>query len=102
MDAIEVDPDGRAATAQAGVTTGEYTRRVGERGLATTFGDTPTVGVVGLTLEPDAQIGFLFGSISMGQLLSLPMIVAGTVILAVAFQRKKPFRSETATGERRP
>ncbi|GMV49698.1 prolipoprotein diacylglyceryl transferase [Nitrospirales bacterium NOB] len=58
--------------------------------------------VVEFFREPDAQIGFLFGSISMGQLLSLPMIVAGTVILAVAFQRKKPFRSETATGERRP
>lgn len=43
--------------------------------------------VVEFFREPDAQIGFLFGSISMGQLLSLPMIVAGTVILAVAFQR---------------
>ena len=30
--------------------------------------------------EPDAQIGYLFGSISMGMLLSVFMIIAGTII----------------------
>ncbi|WHZ21792.1 MAG: Prolipoprotein diacylglyceryl transferase [Nitrospira sp.] len=44
--------------------------------------------VVEFFREPDAQIGFLFGTISMGQLLSLPMIVGGAIILAIAYQRK--------------
>ena len=44
--------------------------------------------VVEFFREPDAQIGFIFGSISMGQLLSIPMIVAGAVILAVAWGRR--------------
>lgn len=57
MRAVEVEEGGRAATAQAGVTAGEYTRLVGERGLATGFGDTPTVGVTGLTLG--GGLGFL-------------------------------------------
>ena len=77
MDAIEVDPDGRAATAQAGVTTGEYTRRVGERGLATTFGDTPTVGVVGLTLG--GGLGFLSRAhgLTVDNLLGAEVVTAG-------------------------
>ncbi|MBX3237266.1 MAG: prolipoprotein diacylglyceryl transferase [Nitrospiraceae bacterium] len=40
--------------------------------------------------EPDAQIGFLFGTLSMGQLLSLPMLVGGAVILVIAAQRRAP------------
>lgn len=36
---------------------------------------------------PDAQLGYLFGFVTMGQLLSLPLVVAGLVIIAVA--RKK-------------
>jgi phosphatidylglycerol:prolipoprotein diacylglycerol transferase len=31
--------------------------------------------------EPDAQLGFLFAGATMGQLLCLPMIIAGTCIL---------------------
>jgi phosphatidylglycerol:prolipoprotein diacylglycerol transferase len=31
--------------------------------------------------EPDIQIGFLFGGITMGQLLSIPMVVAGVWLL---------------------
>jgi phosphatidylglycerol:prolipoprotein diacylglycerol transferase len=44
--------------------------------------------VVEFFREPDAQIGFLFGTLSMGQLLSLPMVVAGAVILAMATHRR--------------
>ncbi|WP_221793103.1 prolipoprotein diacylglyceryl transferase [Oceanobacter mangrovi] len=40
--------------------------------------------------EPDAQIGFdLFGWMSRGQLLSIPMIVVGLVLLVVAYRRNK-------------
>ncbi len=47
---LDVDVPGRVATTGAGLTTGEYTAAVAEHGLATGFGDTPTVGVAGLTL----------------------------------------------------
>jgi phosphatidylglycerol---prolipoprotein diacylglyceryl transferase len=45
--------------------------------------------------EPDAQLGFLWGGLTMGMLLSLPLIVAG-VILILAARRAKP--QQQATG----
>lgn len=40
---------------------------------------------------PDAQLGYLFaGVITMGQLLSVPLVIAGIVVLVRAFQRKHP------------
>ena len=44
--------------------------------------------VVELFREPDAHIGFIFGSLSMGQLLSLPMIVIGVFMLSLGYQRQ--------------
>jgi phosphatidylglycerol---prolipoprotein diacylglyceryl transferase len=38
--------------------------------------------------EPDPQLGFLWGSLTMGMLLSIPMIVAGAIIIFVAWRRK--------------
>jgi phosphatidylglycerol---prolipoprotein diacylglyceryl transferase len=38
--------------------------------------------------EPDAHLGFIFGSFSMGQLLSFPMIVVGGFMLALGYQRR--------------
>jgi phosphatidylglycerol:prolipoprotein diacylglycerol transferase len=43
--------------------------------------------VVEFFREPDQHIGFIFGPFSMGQLLSLPMIILGAVMLAVGFQK---------------
>ncbi|MEM9530374.1 MAG: prolipoprotein diacylglyceryl transferase [Pseudomonadota bacterium] len=40
--------------------------------------------------EPDRDIGFLFGNwLTMGQLLSWPLIIAGVTMLAVAYRRSK-------------
>jgi phosphatidylglycerol:prolipoprotein diacylglycerol transferase len=39
--------------------------------------------------EPDAQLGFLWGGLTMGMLLSLPLMIAG-VILIMAARRAKP------------
>ncbi len=39
---------------------------------------------------PDAQLGYLFGPITMGQLLSLPLVVAGIALLALAHRANKP------------
>jgi phosphatidylglycerol:prolipoprotein diacylglycerol transferase len=39
--------------------------------------------------QPDAQLGYLaFGWLTMGQLLSLPLIVVGAVLLTLAYRRK--------------
>jgi phosphatidylglycerol:prolipoprotein diacylglycerol transferase len=41
--------------------------------------------------EPDAQLGFLWGPLTMGMLLSLPLIIAG-ITLIVAARRAKPLQ----------
>ena len=41
--------------------------------------------------EPDAQLGFLWGPLTMGMLLSLPLIIAG-VMLIMAARRAKPLQ----------
>ena len=38
--------------------------------------------------EPDAQLGFLWGGLTMGMLLSIPLIIAGLVALGYAFARQ--------------
>jgi phosphatidylglycerol:prolipoprotein diacylglycerol transferase len=37
--------------------------------------------------EPDIQIGFLWGGLTMGMLLSLPLMIAGLALMAVAMRR---------------
>ena len=39
---------------------------------------------------PDAQLGYLFGPITMGQCLSLPLVVLGIVLLVVARRLGRP------------
>jgi phosphatidylglycerol---prolipoprotein diacylglyceryl transferase len=38
--------------------------------------------------QPDEQLGFLWGGLTMGMLLSLPMIVAGIILIVLAWRRK--------------
>jgi phosphatidylglycerol:prolipoprotein diacylglycerol transferase len=38
--------------------------------------------------EPDVQMGFLWGGVTMGMLLSLPLILAGLVLMLVTARRK--------------
>lgn len=41
--------------------------------------------------EPDAQAGYLWGGwLTMGQVLSTPLIIAGVALLVYAFVTKKP------------
>jgi phosphatidylglycerol:prolipoprotein diacylglycerol transferase len=42
------------------------------------------------TREPDAQLGFVIGALSMGQLLSMIMLVAGAALLAWVYLRREP------------
>jgi len=38
--------------------------------------------------EPDAQLGFLWGGLTMGTLLSVPLLLAGITLIAVALRRE--------------
>jgi phosphatidylglycerol---prolipoprotein diacylglyceryl transferase len=38
--------------------------------------------------EPDAQLGFLWGGVTMGTLLSLPLMLAGIALMAAALRRQ--------------
>jgi phosphatidylglycerol:prolipoprotein diacylglycerol transferase len=40
--------------------------------------------------EPDPQLGFLWGGLTMGMLLSVPMIIAGAILIVVAWRREVP------------
>lgn len=40
--------------------------------------------------EPDPQLGFLWGGLTMGMLLSIPMVIAGAIIIVWAWRRKLP------------
>jgi FAD/FMN-containing dehydrogenase len=57
MRALDIDVDGRTAWAQTGLTAGEFSAAAGEHGLATGFGDAPSVGIGGITLG--GGVGFL-------------------------------------------
>lgn len=38
--------------------------------------------------EPDPQLGFLWGGLTMGMLLSVPMILAGAILVGMAWRRR--------------
>jgi phosphatidylglycerol---prolipoprotein diacylglyceryl transferase len=40
--------------------------------------------------EPDPQLGFLWGGLTMGMLLSVPMIIVGAILMMMAWRRKAP------------
>jgi phosphatidylglycerol:prolipoprotein diacylglycerol transferase len=40
--------------------------------------------------EPDPQLGFLWGGLTMGMLLSVPMIIAGAILIVMAWRRQTP------------
>jgi FAD/FMN-containing dehydrogenase len=57
MRELAVDESTSTAWAETGLTAGEYTRQVGAHGRATGFGDSPSVGIGGITLG--GGVGFL-------------------------------------------
>jgi phosphatidylglycerol:prolipoprotein diacylglycerol transferase len=40
--------------------------------------------------EPDPQLGFLWGGLTMGMLLSIPMVIIGAIMVAMAWRGKFP------------
>jgi FAD/FMN-containing dehydrogenase len=63
MRGITIDPVARVAHAQGGITAGEYTTATLAHGLVTPFGDSPSVGIGGLTLG--GGIGWLSRKLGM-------------------------------------
>jgi hypothetical protein len=57
LRALEFDAEARTAWAEPGLTAGAYTTAAAERGLATGFGDTASVGIGGITLA--GGVGYL-------------------------------------------
>jgi phosphatidylglycerol:prolipoprotein diacylglycerol transferase len=37
--------------------------------------------------EPDAQLGFLWGGLTMGMLLSVPMMLGGAIVIWIVLRR---------------
>jgi phosphatidylglycerol:prolipoprotein diacylglycerol transferase len=47
--------------------------------------------------EPDPQLGFLWGGLTMGMLLSVPMVLAGAIIIVQTLRRQPPQPAKDAT-----
>src|SRR3954447_24371958 len=76
MRAVDIDPFRMTGTAQGGTTAGEYTSAAQAHGLATPFGDSPSVGVGGLTLG--GGIGWLARKhgMTIDNLLAIDLVTA--------------------------
>src|SRR5271165_764235 len=76
MKSVRVDPVGRTARAEAGLTWGEYNRETQAFGLASTGGVVSTTGIAGLTLG--GGLGWLMGKhgLSCDNLLSADVVTA--------------------------
>jgi hypothetical protein len=83
LRAIEVDPQGRTAWADGGVTAAGYTAAAAEHGLATGFGDTGSVGISGITLG--GGIGYLSRAhgLTIDSLLAAELVTADGRVLLV-------------------
>ena len=76
MKGIHVDPKGRTARAQGGLTWNEFNRETQLHGLATTGGVVSTTGIAGLTLG--GGLGWLMGkhALALDSLVSVDLVLA--------------------------
>jgi FAD/FMN-containing dehydrogenase len=83
MKDLEIDTETRTAWAQTGLTAGEYSIAANEKGLATGFGDTGSVGIGGLTTG--GGIGYLVRKhgLTVDSLLAAEIVTADGQILTV-------------------
>src|ERR687886_1282130 len=76
MKGIRVDPAGRTARAEPGLTWGEFDRETQAFGLATTGGIVPTTGIAGLTLGGGIGILMRRFGLACDNLLSVDIVTA--------------------------
>jgi FAD/FMN-containing dehydrogenase len=88
MHAVDIDADETSAWVQTGITAGEYTTAVGERGRATGLGDTGSVGIGGITLA--GGIGFLVRKygLTIDDLLAAEVVTADGEIMQTSEQNE--------------
>jgi FAD/FMN-containing dehydrogenase len=81
LKALEIDPDGRTAWAETGLTTGKVTAAAAAHGLAVGFGDTGSVGIGGLTLG--GGVGYLsrLHGLTIDNLLAAEVVTADDRLL---------------------
>jgi FAD/FMN-containing dehydrogenase len=84
MKSVRVDPVGRTARAEGGLTWGEFNRETQAFGLATTGGVVSTTGIAGLTLG--GGLGWMMGKhgLSCDNLLSVDIVTAGGEFLTAS------------------
>jgi FAD/FMN-containing dehydrogenase len=83
LKALELDPAGRVAWAETGLTAGEFTVAAQQHGLGVSFGDTGSVGIGGLTLG--GGVGYLVRKhgLTIDQLLAAEIVTADGRLLHV-------------------
>jgi FAD/FMN-containing dehydrogenase len=83
MQALEIDAESRTAWVESGLTAGRYSEAAAEHGLATGFGDSPSVGVGGITLG--GGVGFLVRKygLTIDALLAADIVTAAGEVLRV-------------------
>jgi FAD/FMN-containing dehydrogenase len=83
MKDLQIDPQGRTAWAQTGLTAGEVTAAAAEHGLAVGFGDTGSVGIGGITLG--GGVGYLVRKhgLTIDSLLAAELVTADGELLTV-------------------
>lgn len=89
---LDIDVERRVARAGAGLSAGEYTTAVNAHGLATGFGDAPSVGISGITLA--GGIGFLHrrNGMTIDHLIGAEVVTAdGRIVRADAESHEELF-----------
>jgi FAD/FMN-containing dehydrogenase len=83
LDTLEIDEDGAVAYAAGGLTSGEVTAAAAQHGLAAGFGDSPSVGIGGLTLG--GGVGYLVRryGLTIDHLLGAEIVTADGRVLEV-------------------
>jgi FAD/FMN-containing dehydrogenase len=83
LRSLDIDVGAHTAWADSGLTAGEYTTGVGAQGLVTGFGDTPSVGIAGITLS--GGLGFLVrkNGLTIDDLLAAEVVTADGSLLQV-------------------
>ncbi len=80
---LEIDPDERVVRGAGGLTTGEVTAATAPHGLAVSFGDTPSVGIGGLTLGGGAGYLVRKHGLTIDHLLGAEVVTADGRVLEI-------------------